>query len=62
MDFKENDRVIRKNSKNCVGTVTKLRRELGTSNKKSDNMLIEIQWDNGTRSYFSPDSIEAYKG
>lgn len=60
MDFKENDRVIRKNSRNCVGTVTLVRREIGTSNKKSDNLLIQVQWDNGTKSYFSPESIEAY--
>ena len=57
---KVDDRVRRVGRSGPVGTVKSLREEVigssGEAGKKE--VLVKIQWDNGTLSYFSPESVE----
>lgn len=60
VDYKINDRVRRVKKTGPLGTVKALREEVvgssGEANRKE--VLVKIQWDNGTLSYFAPESIE----
>lgn len=61
--FKVGDRVKRANRQGCSGTVKALRTEV-TSKASADsekNLMINVQWDNGTASYFCSESLEAAK-
>ena len=59
--FKENDRVRRIGSSACAGTVKGLRTELTatTVEAREKGLLVGVLWDNGTMSYFSPESLES---
>ena len=58
--IKVSDRVKRINLPGSCGTVKELREEVtgttGTANGKA--MMVAVLWDNGTFSYFSPESLE----
>jgi hypothetical protein len=58
--FKIDDRVKRIGRPGCLGTVKVLREEvIGSSGESSKcEFLIKVQWDNGTLSYFAPESLE----
>jgi len=59
--FKVNDRVQRATGKGCLGVVKDLRSEItaaGRSEEKEKNLMLNVQWDNGTLSYLSPSSLE----
>lgn len=60
VEFKISDRVRRVKKAGPLGTVKALREEVvgssGEANRKE--VLVKIQWDNGTLSYFAPESIE----
>lgn len=57
---KVDDRVRRIGRTAPVGTVKALREEvIGSSGEASKkDVLVKVQWDNGTLSYFAPESIE----
>ena len=57
---KVNDRVKRKGRDGSLGTVKNIKEEvIGTKGDAKDRgLLIEVQWDNGTLSYFDPESLE----
>ena len=55
-----NSRVCKKNNPGCQGTVKLVREEtLGSSgDTREKSLIVQVQWDNGTLSYFDPESIE----
>ena len=58
--IKEKNRVKRKNSKGCLGTVLIIRDEVGASISQAEKpKLVKVHWDNGTLSYLTPESLEA---
>ena len=62
--FKVNDRVRRSNGQGCSGVVKDIRSEVTSAGHREDkekNVMINVQWDNGTLSYFSPMSLELAK-
>lgn len=58
--FKEKDRVRRINYPGCEGVVKQVREETAASTieQKGNTLLVTVLWDNGTLSYFNPDSLE----
>ncbi|MCB0318631.1 MAG: hypothetical protein KDD56_07725 [Bdellovibrionales bacterium] len=58
-----NDRVRRTSGPSCLGVVKEIREEVtSTSGDTSEKgRMINVLWDNGTQSYFSPDAIEVVK-
>jgi len=61
--IKVNNRVKRANAAGCLGVVQELRKEVMSAAKKNKEtpLLVKVQWDNGTTSYFSPESLEVVK-
>ena len=59
-DLKVNDRVERSGTSRCLGVVKEVREEIvGTSGDTKDKaVLVKVQWDNGTASYFSPEALK----
>ena len=57
--FKIQDRVKRVEGEQSEGTVTMVRAEThGTAaERKERGVIIGVQWDNGTFSYFTPDAL-----
>ena len=55
-----NSRVRKKNNPGCQGAVKLVREEtLGSSgDTREKSLIVQVQWDNGTLSYFDPESIE----
>jgi len=60
VEFKQGDRVVRKDGEGCRGEVITVRTEVTSSTGSNDErgLLINVQWDNGTYSYFTPGSLE----
>ncbi|MCB0319792.1 MAG: hypothetical protein KDD55_08430 [Bdellovibrionales bacterium] len=59
--YKVDDRVKRTSGKGPQGTVKDVREEVAGSNKgeaKPEELLIVVQWDNGTCSYVAPTALE----
>lgn len=58
--FKVNDRVKRIGRSAPLGTVKAIREEvIGSSGEAGrKEVLVKIQWDNGSLSYFAPESVE----
>jgi hypothetical protein len=56
-----NQRVRRVGGEGPVGTVTEVREEVTASRRESKErgLIVNVTWDNGTKSYFSPDGLEA---
>jgi len=54
------DRVRRKEMRGCLGRVKDIRAEvtLSAADTKEKALLVSVQWDNGTLSYFTPDALE----
>ena len=62
--FKVNDRVRRVSGQGCLGNVKDVRSEItsaGRADEGNKNLMINVQWDNGTLSYFSPSTLELVK-
>ena len=61
MSFEVNDRVKQINKESCSGTVIEIRNETVTNKalKNEPPKLVKVHWDNGTKSYFSPESLTA---
>ena len=63
--FKVNDRVKRAGVSGCYGTVKAVRAETinvtSHADEKDKNLMVNVQWDNGTLSYFSPSALEPVK-
>lgn len=59
--LKVKDRVVRKTGSACVGTVVDIRTEITNSSvdPKDRGLLVQVQWDNGTLSYFTPEGLES---
>ena len=57
---KVNDRVKRIGRQGCLGLVKAVKEEVvgTTGDKKDKGLLVEVQWDNGTVSYFAPEGLE----
>ncbi len=62
-EYKSDDRVKRLDRPGCLGTVLTLREEVvGSSGEAAlRSVMVKIQWDNGTVSYFQPEAIELVK-
>jgi hypothetical protein len=62
--LKVNDRVRRVYGGGCCGTVKDVREEVTASadDRREKALLINVLWDNGTMSCFSPDGLEAAEG
>ena len=63
--FKINDRVRRIGGKGCQGIIKDLRSEITSAGRHEDkdrNLMVNVQWDNGTLSYVSPATIECVTG
>lgn len=58
--FDVDDRVKRKEVEGCCGTVTEVRAEVtaSTGDTSEKGLMVVVQWDNGTHSYFTPQSLE----
>ncbi|RME57942.1 MAG: hypothetical protein D6780_07570 [Candidatus Dadabacteria bacterium] len=60
--FKVGDRVKKIRSRGCLGTVKEIREEATlTSTDKEERvkaLMIAVEWDNGTYSYFTPEGLE----
>ena len=58
--LKLNDRVKRVNAAGCLGTVKEIKSDVtaSTAEAREKNITINVQWDNGTLSYLSPQSLE----
>ena len=58
--IKKDQRVKRKSGTGCLGTVQSVRSETtaSTGDLTSKGLLVQVQWDNGTLSYFTPDALE----
>lgn len=63
LPFKKGDRVKRKDGKGALGIVEDIREEVTKKAGDPDEqgLLVSVQWDNGTFSYFAPESLEAVK-
>ena len=59
-ELKVNDRVKRAGMERSSGVIKEIREEIvGTSGDTKDKaILVKVQWDNGTLSYFSPEALE----
>lgn len=59
--IKKDQRVKRKNIPGCSGTVQVVRTETtaSTADISSRGLLVQVLWDNGTLSYFTPEALEA---
>jgi len=59
-ELKQGDRVIRKGGEGCQGEVVSVRAEVTSSTGSTDEkgLLVNVQWDNGTYSYFTPTNLE----
>lgn len=59
-NFKINDRVRRAAGLGCCGIVKDVRSEVTASSAEAreKSLLVQVLWDNGTLSYFSPESLE----
>ncbi len=57
-------RVKRKEGESCLGTVREIRTEVTASTGETDDrgLMVVVDWDNGTSSYFTPNSLEVVKG
>lgn len=57
---KVNDRVKRKNNLGCLGVVKEVREEIvgSAGDTREKALIVKVLWDNGTVSYFDPESIE----
>ncbi len=64
--FKINDRVKRISVPGGIGTVKELRTEVSASSvetrssteARERNLMVSVQWDTGTQSYMTPESLE----
>ncbi|NLF24711.1 MAG: hypothetical protein GX589_03520 [Deltaproteobacteria bacterium] len=63
-NLKVNDRVKRVGVERSYGLIKEVREEIiGTSGDTKDKgILVKVQWDNGTISYFSPESLQLIEG
>lgn len=52
-----NDRVKRTSGEGCHGIVKEVRAETTAAASKEKPLLVLVQWDNGTASYFAPESL-----
>ncbi len=59
--LKVKDRVVRKTGSACIGTVVDIRTEVSNTSvdMKDRGLLVQVQWDNGTLSYFTPEGLES---
>ncbi len=55
-----NDRVKSKDAERCLGVVKEVHEEvIGTTGDIKDKaLMVKVQWDNGTFSYFAPEALE----
>lgn len=53
------DRVRRSTGEGCLGTVLDVRTEVvvSTLEMKEKGLIVAVQWDNGTMSYFGPEGL-----
>ena len=58
--FKEKGKVKRVQGSPALGIVTSIRADSGggASERGERGIMVGVQWDNGTFSYFTPDALE----
>lgn len=62
--FKVGDKVIRIHTPGCQGVVKDVREETvqqGDSRERERPVIIGVQWDNGTVSFFGPSGLQVVK-
>jgi len=53
-------KVVRADGTGVRGVVVSIREEIGTKAVSSESgIIIGVQWDNGTLSFFTPDALRA---
>ena len=59
-DIKVNDRVRRAKAGGILGVVKEIRLEIqpNSGEPRDRTKMVNVLWDNGTLSYFDPDSLE----
>ncbi len=59
-NFKVNDRVQRASGKGPLGFVTSIRTDslAVSSTREESGILLGVQWDNGSYSFFTPTSLK----
>lgn len=57
-------RVQRKSGSRSLGTVKEIRTEVtaSTGEMGDKGLMVVVDWDNGTQSYFTPNSLVVVKG
>lgn len=67
--LKINDRVKRANgTSGAYGVVREIKQEVtaartnSSEKEKERSLMVCVQWDNGTQSYFAPDALEVVQG
>lgn len=57
--FQVNDKVVKSKDSGLRGIVKEIRTETTSKqdSRDSNNIMIQVLWDNGTLSYMSPESI-----
>lgn len=57
--IKVGDKVTRKENSGLLGVVKNVRNEVGNTKmaKEDKNLIVNVQWDNGTLSYCAPDAL-----
>ena len=55
-----NSRVKRADQTGCYGTIKALKEESSQSadERKGQSLIVQVLWDNGTLSYFTPDALK----
>lgn len=57
--LKADDKVKRIDRPGCLGIVQSVREEvIGSTGDGDKSLLVEVKWDNGTVSFFDPESLE----
>jgi hypothetical protein len=58
--MKPKDKVQRKSLPGCYGIVKDVRKEVTATSIDTGTqaLIVSVQWDNGTFSYFTPDALE----
>lgn len=57
-------RVMRKQRQGCRGTVKEVRAEVTATTGETEDrgLMVVVDWDNGTQSYFTPNNLTVVKG
>lgn len=63
IEFKEKDRVQRTNGQGPLGFVVSIRHDSAavSSTREESGVLVGVNWDNGSYSFFTPSALKHHK-